>query len=150
MDRHQQMRRRVRYPHLAIENGHRRWKLPVFFNSMTWAILNRPLARMTKQAQTLLHKGWAPAVLEDELAGGTGSHPLPKNPMARTILALAQQGKSVDEIADVVYKQALDAGGGLVDIGIWKRLLDAEVRTTVRELVESGLLSSTTNQGNRI
>ncbi len=110
-----------------------------------WTPWSQSLARMTERSQTLLRKGWAPEALEDELAGWTRSDLLSKNPIARTILALAQQGRSVDEIVDVVYKQALDAGGGLVDIGIWKRLLDAEVRSTARELVKGGFLSSATS-----
>ena len=105
-----------------------------------WAPWNRSLARITYRAQTLLHKGLAPRALEDDPTGRTRSAPLSKNPLARTVLALSQQGRSIDEIVDVVYTLALDAGGGLVHLGIWKRCLDSEVRGTHSDLIEAGFL----------
>ncbi|MDA0265089.1 MAG: hypothetical protein O3A93_12410 [Chloroflexi bacterium] len=59
-------------------------------------------------------------------------------PWSRRILALAQEGRAVDDIIDAIYAEASEAGGWLADIGVWRGLLESEVRRTYWELVRNG------------
>ena len=85
----------------------------------------------------------------NETAGIEGQAPdigdsdrLKKGGLAENVLVLAQEGRSEEEIVELVYQQALETGGWLVDIGVWRSLLDSEVRSTIRTLAKDGLLSS--------
>ena len=55
------------------------------------------------------------------------------------ILELAD-GKSVEEIAEVLYAEELRAGAWLVDIGVWRSLFDQDVVKTLNQMADLGYI----------
>lgn len=60
-------------------------------------------------------------------------------PWEKKILALAG-GSSPGRVAEILYRDELDKGAYLADIGIWKTLFDRSVADDIGRLVSEGYL----------
>ena len=57
----------------------------------------------------------------------------------KRIIALAD-GRSAEEVAQVLYLEELRAGGEIADIGLWGSLFFDQVNLTLKEMSERGYI----------
>ena len=58
----------------------------------------------------------------------------------RRIIELGD-GRSISEIIDILYKEAIKAGASAIDIGLWWDLFNQSVVKTISQLANSGYIS---------
>ena len=55
-------------------------------------------------------------------------------------------GRSVQDVVTILYREELTAGAGLVDIGLWKNLFDRSVVLSIMDLADRGYICLNTGQ----
>ena len=57
-------------------------------------------------------------------------------------------GKSIEQIIEILYREEIRMGAWVVDIGVWKNLFDQCVVKTICELTDGGNTYLKTDDGN--